>query len=105
VHGLFNGHDMDYEIEWHLSGEPFLTDGGPLVDAVVDSVRDIAGIEAELSTGGGTSDGRFISPAGADVVELGPVNASIHKVNEHVNVDDLARLAMLYERVMEKLLT
>lgn len=104
VHEVFDQHDLDYSIDWHLSGEPFLTDGGPLVEAVDQAVRKVAGISPELSTGGGTSDGRFISPSGADVVELGPINASIHKIDEHVQIDDLPRLVEMYEKIMESLL-
>ena len=104
VHEIFDGYEIDYELNWHLSGEPFLTEPGRLTDAVVAAIRDTVDIEPELSTGGGTSDGRFISPCGVDVVELGPVNASIHKVNEHVELDAVARLTLMYERVMERLL-
>ncbi len=104
VHEIFDAHDIDYELKWHLSGEPFLTKPGKLVDAVVQAVREQCGSEPELSTGGGTSDGRFISPAGVDVVELGPVNASIHKIDEHVKVDDVVKLTGLYQRILELLL-
>lgn len=104
VHEIFDAHGMDYEIDWHLSGEPFLTRPGILVDAVSVAVRAETGRPPALSTGGGTSDGRFISPAGVDVVELGPVNASIHKVNEHVRVDDVAALARMYGRILAELL-
>ena len=94
----------DYEIAWHLSGEPFLTGPGALIDAVVDAVKQVTGNVPELSTGGGTSDGRFIAPAGAQVVELGPVNASIHKVNEYVKAEDVPRLAEMYRRILVNLL-
>jgi succinyl-diaminopimelate desuccinylase len=104
VESVFDAHDINYELNWHLSGEPFLTQHGPLTEAVTQAVREIAGNEPELSTGGGTSDGRFISPAGADVVELGPVNASIHKIDEHVRVDDVLQLTRMYQRIMELLL-
>jgi len=104
VHEVFDAHDIDYELKWHLSGKPFLTQEGKLTDAVVQVVVEIAGSEPELSTGGGTSDGRFISPAGVDVVELGPVSASIHKIDEHVNIDDVVRLTSMYQRIMELLL-
>jgi len=104
VEEIFGEFDLDYELEWHLSGEPFLTEPGPLVDAVVAAVTEQTGSSPELSTGGGTSDGRFIAPAGTDVVELGPVNASIHKVNEHVRAEDLATLTTIYQRIIEKLL-
>jgi succinyl-diaminopimelate desuccinylase len=105
VRQLFDAHDIDYELDWHLSGEPFLTEPGKLIEAVSQAVTEQTGTEPELSTGGGTSDGRFISPAGADVVELGPVNASIHKVNEHVRIDDVVALSSMYRRIMELLLT
>ena len=96
--------DLDYELAWHLSGEPFLTEPGALIEAVENAVRKQTGNAPELSTGGGTSDGRFIAPSGAQVVELGPVNASIHKVNEHVKVADVPRLAIMYQQIMENLL-
>lgn len=104
VHEIFDAHDLDYDIQWHLSGEPFLTQPGKLIDAVVESVLQYSGSKPVLSTGGGTSDGRFISPAGADVVELGPVNASIHKIDEHVNVADVVQLTKMYQRIMELML-
>lgn len=104
VHAIFDGHEIDYELNWHLSGEPFLTKPGRLIDAVADCVRELAGLEPELSTGGGTSDGRFISPAGVDVVELGPVNASIHKIDEHVRLADVELLTDMYESIMQRLL-
>jgi len=104
VHEVFDAHDIDYELKWHLSGEPFLTKPGKLIDAITQSVSESTGQAPELSTGGGTSDGRFISPAGADVVELGPVNASIHKINEHVKVDDVIQLTGMYRRIIELLL-
>jgi succinyl-diaminopimelate desuccinylase len=104
VHEIFDAHEIDYELEWHLSGEPFLTRPGRLSEAVVAAVEEQTGFKPELSTGGGTSDGRFISPAGADVVELGPVNASIHKVNEHVRIADVVTLTAMYRRITELLL-
>jgi succinyl-diaminopimelate desuccinylase len=104
VHEIFDAHDIDYEIEWHLSGKPFLTEPGTLIDAVSQSVTEHTGKPPELSTGGGTSDGRFISPAGVDVVELGPVNASIHKIDEHVKVEDVVTLKSMYRRILELLL-
>lgn len=104
VHAVLDAHDIDYEIDWHLSGKPFLTRPGVLIDATANAVEQFTGGPPELSTGGGTSDGRFISPAGADVVELGPVNASIHKVNEHVDLADVVRLAAMYRGILERLL-
>ncbi len=103
VHELFDAHRIDYDLQWHLSGEPFLTTPGKLTNAIVQAVKEKTGAEPELSTGGGTSDGRFISPAGVDVVELGPVNASIHKIDEHVRVDDVVALTGMYRRIIELL--
>ncbi len=101
---ILDGYGIDYELEWQLSGEPFLTSPGELTQAAIQAIREETGCEPEMSTGGGTSDGRFISPAGADVIELGPVNSSIHKVNEHVRVQDIPRLTSIYRRIMELLL-
>lgn len=102
---VLNKHKLDYQIDWHLSGQPFLTQPGELVDAVVSSIKDVTGIDTELSTAGGTSDGRFIAPTGSQVVELGPVNATIHKVNEQVVAGELDQLTAIYEKVMVRLLT
>lgn len=104
VRDVFDAHEIDYDLRWHLSGEPFLTAPGKLIDAVATAVTEQTGSAPELSTGGGTSDGRFISPAGADVVELGPVNASIHKVDEHVRIEDVVALTSMYGRIMELML-
>jgi succinyl-diaminopimelate desuccinylase len=104
VHEIFDAHGIDYELNWHLSGEPFLTTAGKLSEAVGEAVREHTGKLPEFSTGGGTSDGRFISPAGADVVELGPVNESIHNVDEHVRIDDVIALTTMYERIIELML-
>lgn len=104
VETLLRRHSLDFHIDWSLSGAPFLTGRGALVDATVRTIRDIAGIDTELSTGGGTSDGRFIAPTGAEVVELGPVNATIHKVDEHVVAADLDVLSRMYEGILERLL-
>jgi len=105
VHEVFDAHDIDYQLNWHLSGEPFLTEAGKLIDAVSQAVKEQTGSAPELSTGGGTSDGRFIAPAGVDVIELGPINESIHKVDEHVRTEDVISLAGMYRRIMELLLT
>ena len=104
VSDILDGHGMEYELRWHLSGKPFLTQPGRLTEATATAIRDVAGISPELSTGGGTSDGRFISPAGVDVVELGPINASIHKVDEHVRIADVPRLTAMYQRILEIML-
>ena len=96
--------DIDYELRWRVAGEPFLTEVGRLTDVVQQAVLEETGLTAELSTSGGTSDGRFIAPYGVDVVELGPLNATIHKVNEEVLVTDLDRLERIYYRIAELLL-
>ncbi|MBA2079130.1 succinyl-diaminopimelate desuccinylase [Rhodanobacter sp. PCA2] len=102
---ILQRHGLDFALEWNLSGEPFLTPpGGKLRDVVVAVCRELCGIEPEQSTGGGTSDGRFIAPLGAEVVELGPVNASIHKVDECVDVAELERLPDLYRAICERML-
>jgi len=101
---ILDAHQLDYEIHWSLSGQPFLTPGGDLIDAAVASIREVTGIDTELSTAGGTSDGRFIAPTGAQVVELGPVNATIHKLNEEVHIPDLPRLTAIYRGILERLL-
>ncbi|TXS92108.1 succinyl-diaminopimelate desuccinylase [Parahaliea maris] len=101
---ILDAHGLDYSIDWNLSGQAFLTPSGALVEAAVESIREVAGIETELSTAGGTSDGRFIAPTGTQVLELGPVNATIHKIDECVRADDLPRLAAMYRGILEKLL-
>jgi succinyl-diaminopimelate desuccinylase len=105
VEGLLDKRGLDYTIDWNLSGLPFLTPRGELVAAAQEAIRKVAGIETELSTAGGTSDGRFIAPTGTQVLELGPLNATIHQVNECVSVADLDRLSSMYEQILENLLT
>jgi succinyl-diaminopimelate desuccinylase len=100
---ILKKHQLDYKIDWHLSGQPFLTAEGELVDAAVSAVKHVTGLDTLLSTAGGTSDGRFIAPMGTQVVELGPVNATIHQINECVAVDDLDQLTLIYESVLENL--
>lgn len=102
---ILKKHGLLYKLDWSLSGHPFLTAKGELVSAAVESIREICGIETELSTSGGTSDGRFIAPTGAQVLELGPLNATIHKVNEEVRAADLDTLTEIYERILVKLLS
>ena len=104
VAAILDRHGLDYHLEWRLSGRPFLTAAGALVEAARTSIREVTGRDCRLSTDGGTSDGRFIAPTGAQVVELGPLNATIHQVNEWVGVDDLETLSMLYERILITLL-
>jgi len=103
VEAILNKHELNYSIDWSLSGNPFLTAAGELVDATRESIKDVIGIDTELSTTGGTSDGRFIAPTGSQVLEFGPRNATIHKVNECVSVEDLDTLSACYEKIMEKL--
>ncbi len=104
VEAILDRHGLDYEIEWTLSGRPFLTAQGELLEAAQAAIEEITGHPTELSTAGGTSDGRFIAPTGAQVLELGPLNATIHKVDECVRVADLDTLTAIYERLLEKLL-
>ncbi|MFZ7202408.1 succinyl-diaminopimelate desuccinylase [Avibacterium avium] len=104
VEQMLKKHQLSYRIEWNLSGKPFLTKPGKLVNAVVDSLEKIAKITPALETGGGTSDGRFIALMGAEVVELGPLNATIHKVNECVSCQDLATLGEVYQQMLVNLL-
>ena len=105
VEEILRKHGVRHTIEWYLSGEPFYTPPGLLSDAVAEAVAQVTGVRPRLSTGGGTSDGRFIAPLGAQVVELGVVNASIHKVNECVRTADVDALEHMYLNVLRKLLT
>ena len=102
---ILDAYALDYTLDWKLSGQAFLTQEGRLVDAAVASILDVTGLETELSTAGGTSDGRFIAPMGTQVVELGPVNASIHQVDENVNIADLDTLTNIYQTLLAKLFT
>ncbi|HTO48908.1 MAG TPA: succinyl-diaminopimelate desuccinylase [Burkholderiales bacterium] len=104
VHAILDRHRVDYELEWTLGGEPFLTPRGELVEAVAGAIKEVTGVEAEVSTTGGTSDGRFIRRICPQVVEFGPVNTSIHKLNEHVELAAVEPLRRIYQRVLEKLL-
>lgn len=101
---ILNKHQLNYELQWILSGQPFLTPRGDLVNAVVAAIKTETGIDTELSTSGGTSDGRFIAPTGAQVIEVGPINATIHKVDECISAADLNKLTAIYERTLETLL-
>jgi succinyl-diaminopimelate desuccinylase len=102
---LLDKHGLDYHIDWTFNGQPFLTDTGKLVEATQLAIAAVTGRETQLSTAGGTSDGRFIAPTGAQVIELGPVNATIHKVNECVKMSDLESLGAVYEQILVGLLT
>ncbi|MDD2801215.1 MAG: succinyl-diaminopimelate desuccinylase, partial [Methylococcales bacterium] len=104
THAILDKHGFNYDIVWRLSGNPFLTDKGALIDAAHTAIKTVTGFETLDDTGGGTSDGRFIAPTGAQVIELGPLNESIHKVNENVGVEDLEILSAIYEQILIKLL-
>ena len=101
---ILDQYNFDYDIHWTLSGLPFLTPVGELVNAAKNAIKNVTGTETELSTSGGTSDGRFIAPTGAQVLELGVLNATIHQINEHVNIDELEPLAEIYEQILIELL-
>lgn len=101
---LLDSHGLQYELHWRHSGAPFITEPGTLLNAVIDAIRRVTALETETSTAGGTSDGRFIAPTGAQVVELGPVNATIHKVDENVSVAALDELSRIYQATLENLL-
>ena len=104
VHAILDKHGLDYDLIWEFSGKPYLTPRGNLVDAVITAIKQVQGIEAELSTSGGTSDGRFIADICPQVIELGPLNATIHKLNECVAVDDLEALSEIYRLTLINLL-
>ena len=103
VHAVLDRHELEYELQWTLGGQPFLTTPGELVDAVQRAIADETGLNAELSTTGGTSDGRFIATLCPQVIELGPPNASIHKIDEHIAVADIEPLKNIYRRTLENL--
>jgi succinyl-diaminopimelate desuccinylase len=102
---VLDRHGIDYELDWTLGGETFLTPPGRLSRALTEAIRAETGVTPTLSTTGGTSDGRFIARICPQVVEFGPLNASIHKIDEHVRVDDVERLKNIYRRTLENLLT
>ena len=101
---LLDAHKLEYDIDWTFNGQPFLTDSGELVEATQQAIKHCTGRETLLSTAGGTSDGRFIAPTGAQVIELGPVNATIHKIDECVKIDGLDTLADIYQDILQRLL-
>jgi succinyl-diaminopimelate desuccinylase len=104
VEAILDSHGLTYKLAWELSGKPFRTASGALVDAVQTAIHDITGRHTTLSTSGGTSDGRFIAPTGAQVVELGPLNATIHQIDECVSIEDLDTLSLIYEKLLQLLL-
>jgi len=101
---ILKKHGLNYQIDWKTSGQPFLTDHGELIDSTVAAIHEITGLNTELSTSGGTSDGRFIAPTGTQLVELGPRNATIHKVDERIEAADLEPLSVIYQEILKKLL-
>tara|TARA_B110000977_G_scaffold201593_1_gene297074 strand:+ start:1653 stop:2807 length:1155 start_codon:yes stop_codon:yes gene_type:complete len=105
VETILNEHKLDYDIQWTYNGLPFLTSSGALVDACRHAIKAVTGTDTQLSTAGGTSDGRFIAPTGAQVVELGPCNATIHQLNECVKVSDLEQLTQVYLDILTRLMT
>lgn len=105
VHAILDRHQLRYDLKWNLSGSPWLTQPGALVHAAQQAIRTITGLETQLSTGGGISDGRFIAPSGAQVIELGPLNATIHKIDECVGIQDLILLTDIYQHILTGLLT
>jgi succinyl-diaminopimelate desuccinylase len=104
IEALFREHKLDYTLTWHLSGEPFLTPPGQLIDTVAAAVTKLTGVVPVFSTGGGTSDGRFIAPSGTHVVEFGAVNATIHKPNEQIPVADIGVMRAVYREILDRLL-
>lgn len=104
IQNVIKDTDARCDFNWRLSGNPFITGEGELVSACQHAIKSTLGIDTELSTGGGTSDGRFIAPTGAQVVELGPINASIHQINEHILIEDIEKLSKTYENVLSNLL-
>ena len=104
VHGILDRHNLDYDLKWEFSGKPYLTPRGSLVDAISHAITAVTGIEPQLSTSGGTSDGRFIADICPQVVEMGPCNATIHKINEYVELADLEHLPRIYRLTLENLL-
>jgi succinyl-diaminopimelate desuccinylase len=105
VEAILDKHHVNYDMNWVLSGQPFRTAGGKLLEAAQQAIETVTGYQTELSTSGGTSDGRFIAPTGAQVIELGPLNATIHQIDECISVDDLDILSTIYEQLLVNLLT
>jgi len=104
VHAILDRHGLEYTLEWEVGAKPFLTPRGKLVDALAEAIRERSGVETELSTTGGTSDGRFIADICSEVVEFGPINKTIHRIDENVGVDELVQLTDIYRLTLEKLL-
>ena len=105
VESILNSHNLNYEINWIQGGNPFLNNEKMLIESVKNSIISVINISPDQTTDGGTSDGRFIAPTGAEVVELGPVNDSIHKIDERVKIEELTQLSKVYKNILESLLT
>lgn len=105
THAILDRFGFRYDVQWRLSGHPFLTSQGELIEATHAAIESVCGLVPKDDTGGGTSDGRFIAPTGAQVIELGPINASIHKINEHIGLDELETLSQVYQQILVNLLT
>ena len=104
VHEILDKHGLDYDLQWSLSGQPFLTEAGELTQVAQAAIAEVCGINAELSTSGGTSDGRFIKAIARELIELGPVNASIHQIDEHIELAAVPELSAVYQNIMKRLL-
>ena len=104
IEAILEKHQLQYTINWNLSGQPFLTAGGELLEAARAAIKTVCDFETELSTSGGTSDGRFIAPTGAQVIELGPINESIHKIDENIDITQLDKLTDIYLAILKKLM-
>lgn len=102
LENILKAHNLDYEIEWSLSGEAFLTAKGKLLEASSKAIKSVLGIDTNLSTDGGTSDGRFLGPLGVEIIELGLVNATIHQIDENISIKELQNLALVYEKLLEE---
>lgn len=100
---ILMNNSLDFDLKWDVSGKPFLTNVGKLITATTRAIKDVTQLDTILSTGGGTSDGRFIAPTGAEVIELGPINSSVHHINECIRIGDIDLLTQIYERILEKL--
>jgi succinyl-diaminopimelate desuccinylase len=103
IETILNDHQLKYTLNWSLSGQPFITSGGELIEATKQAIKTVCNIDAKLSTAGGTSDGRFIAPTGAQVIELGPINESIHKINENIDIRQLEELTRIYTEILSNL--
>lgn len=101
---ILQKHGLEYDLNWVVNGLPFITEPGELLDITLNAIKEVTGVDCQPETSGGTSDGRFIAQTGCKVIELGPINATIHQVNEQVSCEDISQLALIYERILEQLL-